>query len=44
VTHHKGDHKYNEFGDPQYQMIGKNEIYGKDVLHYSDTFTKEGSI
>ena len=44
VQHHKGEHKYDEFGDPMYQIVGKNEIYGKDILHVSDTLSKEGTI
>lgn len=44
VHHRKGEHKYDANGDPQYQILGKNEIYGRDVLHVSDTLSKEGTF
>ena len=44
VVHHAGERKYDENGDPMYQILGHNEIYGRDVLHYGDTLSKEGSF
>lgn len=45
LIHQKGERKYNELGDPIYQILGKNqEIYGRDVLHYADTLSKEGTF
>lgn len=43
LIHHKGEHKYNEYGDPYYEILGNKEIYGRDVLRYADTLTKEGT-
>jgi hypothetical protein len=43
LIHHKGEPKYNEFGDPYYEILGDKEIYGKDILRYADTITKEGT-
>lgn len=44
VTHHAGERKYDEFGDPMYQVIKKDEIYGKEILHWGDTVTREGTF
>lgn len=44
VHHSKGEYKYDPItGKPYYETIGDREIYDKDVLHYSDTLTKEGT-
>lgn len=42
--HKKGEYKYNEFGSPYYEKLGDRDAYGKEVLHYSDTLTKEGTF
>lgn len=44
TIHKKGDYKLNEFGAPYYEMLGDRDAYGKEMLHYSDTFTREGTI
>lgn len=44
VVHHAGERKYDKNGDPMYQLLGNNEVYGRDILHFSDTLTKEGSF
>lgn len=42
--HKKGDMRLNEKGEPFYEIITPDkEIYGRDVLHYTDTFTIDGS-
>lgn len=42
VSHKKGDLKYNEDGRPYYELLGDREMYGKDLLHYTDTLTIDG--
>lgn len=42
VYHHKGEHKYDSLGNPRYQVVS-GETYDKEVLHWGDTVTKEGS-
>lgn len=44
AIHKKGEYKLNEWGAPYYEMLGDRDAYGKELLHYTDTFTKEGSI
>ena len=44
VVHHAGERKYDENGDPMYQILGTDEIYGRDVLHFFDTLTREGTF
>lgn len=42
--HKKGDLRLNDEGQPFYEIITPDkEIYGRDVLHYTDTFTVDGS-
>lgn len=43
VQHLKGGYKFDEDGSPYYETLGDREIYDKDVLHYTDTFTVDGS-
>lgn len=44
VEHKKGDFKFDPItGKPFYETVGGREIYDKDVLHYSDTLTREGT-
>lgn len=43
VQHRKGEYKFDEEGSPYYETLGNREVYGKDVLHYTDTFTVDGS-
>ena len=43
VQHRKGEYKFDEEGCPYYETLGDREIYDKDVLHYTDTFTVDGS-
>lgn len=43
LNHKKGDLKYNELGDPYYETLGGRSVEGKDLLHYSDTLTVDGS-
>lgn len=43
LNHKKGDLKYNELGDPYYETLGNRPVEGKDILHYSDTLTVDGS-
>lgn len=42
VKHKKGDLKFNENGRPYYEILGDREMYGKDLLHYTDTLTIDG--
>lgn len=44
VEHHTGDIRYGSNGDPCYQILGNKSAVGKDVLHYSDTFTADDSF
>jgi len=39
----KGDLKYNENGMPYYETLGDRDIVGRDVLHFTDTITEDGS-
>ena len=43
VIHKKGELKLDEYGIPYYEELGDREVYGRDVLHYTDTFTEDGS-
>lgn len=43
IVHMKGELKLDEYGLPYYEELGDREIYGRDVLHYTDTFTDDGS-
>lgn len=44
VNHHKGDYKIDPItGKPFYETVGNREIYDKDVLHVTDTLTREGT-
>ena len=40
--HKKGDLKYNSNDRPYYELLGDREMYGKDLLHYTDTLTIDG--
>ena len=42
-NHKKGDLKYNDLGDPYYETLGGRDVEGKDLLHYSDVLTTDGS-
>lgn len=41
VEHHAGDLRLGSNGDPQYQILGKKSAVGRDILHYTDTFTRD---
>lgn len=41
VFHRKGEAKYDENGDPYYELLGNRSIYGKDVLHVTDVITDD---
>lgn len=44
VVHYKGEYKLNDNGTYYYRTLEDGEnIYGKQVLHYSDILTREGS-
>jgi len=43
VFHHKGESKYDENGDPYYELLGGRSVYGKDVLHVTDVISKDDS-
>ncbi len=43
VSHKKGDLKFNENGRPYYETLGNRDIYGRDVLHFTDTLTVDGT-
>lgn len=43
IIHHEGDIKLDDHNMPFYEELGDREIYGKDVLHISDTLTEDGS-
>ena len=44
IEHYKGDYMLNENGTYYYRTLKDGEnIYGKQVLHYSDILTREGS-
>lgn len=43
VHHNAGDLKYNAAGKPFYETLGNRDIYGKDVLRFTDTLTVDGS-
>ena len=44
AIHKKGEYKLNEWGAPYYEKLGDRDAYGKEMLHYTDTFTKEGTV
>lgn len=41
VEHHAGDLRLGSNGDPQYQILGNKSAVGRDILHYTDTFTRD---
>ena len=41
IIHHKGDMKFDENGDPYYELLGNRDASGRDVLHYTDTITRD---
>lgn len=43
VFHRKGERKYDENGDPYYEILGKRSVLGRDVLHVSDVITRDDS-
>ena len=44
IEHYKGDYMLNDNGTYYYRTLKDGEnIYGKQVLHYSDILTREGS-
>ena len=43
VFHKKGEAKYDENGDPYYELLGNRSVYGKDVLHVTDVITRDDS-
>ena len=43
VFHRKGERKYDENGDPYYEILGKRSVLGRDVLHVSDVVTRDDS-
>jgi len=44
IAHSKGEYMLNENGTYYYRTLNDNEnIYGKQVLHYSDILTRENS-
>ena len=44
IEHFKGDYKLNDNGTYYYRTLKNGEdIYGKQLLHYSDILTREGS-
>lgn len=44
IVHKKGDLKLDENGNPYYEELGNRDIYGRDVLHYTDTLTDDDSV
>lgn len=43
IFHKAGDYKFDDNGNPYYELLGNRDSYGKQVLNYSDTFTIEGT-
>ena len=43
VVHKKGEYKLNSKGTFYYETLGNRSSHGKDLLHYSDIITNEGS-
>lgn len=43
IVHKAGDYKFDDEGDPFYEVLGNRDPYGKQILNYSDTFTVEGT-
>jgi hypothetical protein len=43
VVHKKGEYKLNNRGTFYYETLGNRSSHGKDLLHYSDIITNEGS-
>lgn len=33
VVHKKGEYKFDEYGDPYYELLGNREGFDKDILH-----------
>ena len=45
IEHTKGEYKLNENGTYYYRTLKDGEnVYGKELLHYSDILTREGSV
>lgn len=43
VRHRKGDLKTDDNGDFYYQLLGDKESYGRELLHWSDILTVDGT-
>ena len=43
IVHKAGDYKFDDEGNPFYEVLGNRDSYGKQILNYSDTFTVEGT-
>ena len=41
LVHRKGDLKIDDEGNPYYEELGNRNIYGRDVLHYTDVLTDD---
>jgi hypothetical protein len=41
LIHRKGDLKTDDEGNPYYEELGDRNIYGRDVLHYTDVLTDD---
>ena len=41
LIHRKGDLKTDDEGNPYYEELGNRNIYGRDVLHYTDVLTDD---
>lgn len=41
LIHRKGDLKTDNEGNPYYEELGDRNIYGRDVLHYTDVLTDD---
>lgn len=40
--HKAGDYKLDEYGMPYYEEVGDQDTSGREMLHYTDTFTVDG--
>lgn len=43
LLHHKGEYKLDDDGNPFYQLLGNNNIAGRETLKYWDTITDDDS-
>ena len=41
--HKKGEYKFDEYGNPFYEILGGKNTANREILHMSDILTTDGS-